>query len=736
MGITANTSGRPLSQSRLRESWRANIYQRWQLWLSTVDWPNLCRPRRSDDAILFLPLGLALGIAAFFSLRSEPSVSITGLVLGLTACPFLMMSFKQRFLVSSDAPSESRPRVINPLLKNICLFICLIGIGFSAAKLRTDLVKAPVVSEEITYTEVEGIITGLDPMPQPGVVRIMLSDLWVEKLAPPETPRYIRLKVRNGEALRPGYKVRLLAGLNPPARPVTPGAFDFQFYAFFRQIGAVGFTYYPPEIIEYSDRSDANKGHLGVILEQYRFKVAQSIQENMDVPYAGIMTTFLTGDKSAIPAEDLQAMRDSGLAHLLAISGLHVGLIAGVVFFFVRLALAAVPILALRWPIKKIAALCAFFAAFGYMLLVGATIPTQRAMMMTGLVLIAIMLDRSPFSLRLVACAAAVILLIFPESLLSPSFQMSFAAVTALVWSYERMRPLLYEWHQDAGFLGKAGLYLLGIALTTIISSLATAPFSLYHFQHVSLSGQITNLMAVPIMVFWVMPFAVLSYLGIIAGLAWGPLKLMGQGVDLIVQIAHWGASLPLSALSFPAFPTSVLGLGVLAALLWMIQVPVFKSTVYILCALSLCLYVLDRPADAHISERANIALIVERDALYATSLRRDSYFRENIQEMHGGLPIYSLRDHPEAGCDLEGCRLMHKGFRISVAQTPYAQRRDCQWADLLIILQPPAINCEEAKVISRYQTSYQGAQAIRFVNDTLKIETDLAVRGDRPWVR
>ena len=215
---------------------------------------------------------------------------------------------------------------------------------------------------------------------------------------------------------------------------------------------------------------------------------------------------LLTGLRGALPDEIWDQWAIAGIAHLLSISGLHLALVAGTLFFAVRIALALAPPLALRLPAKKLAALLALLGAFGYLLISGGTVPTQRAFAMTALALLAVMVDRNPFSMRLVAWAAFVVLLLRPESLLGASFQMSFGAVVALIAAYETgvaRRPA-----GTTGLDGRLLLYLAGIALTTIVASAATTPFSIYHFSRFPTYGIVTNLIAVPLTGVWIMPSA------------------------------------------------------------------------------------------------------------------------------------------------------------------------------------------------------------------------------------
>ena len=224
-----------------------------------------------------------------------------------------------------------------------------------------------------------------------------------------------------------------------------------------------------------------------------------------------IGVALLTGLRGALPDQIWDQWAIAGIAHLLSISGLHLALVAGTLFFTVRIALALAPPLALRLPTKKLAALIALFGAFGYLLLSGAPVPTQRAFAMTALGLVAIMADRNPFSMRLVTWAAIVVLLLQPESLLGASFQMSFGAVVALIAVYETgvaRRPA-----EAGGLDWRLLMYVGGIALTTLVASTATTPFSIYHFSRFPTYGIATNLIAVPLTGIWIMPWGMLGLL-------------------------------------------------------------------------------------------------------------------------------------------------------------------------------------------------------------------------------
>jgi competence protein ComEC len=383
--------------------------------------------------------------------------------------------------------------------------------------------------------------------------RILLDRPVIQRLAPERTPERVRVTVRAmPDGARPGDRVTVRAILAPPPSPAAPGAFDFQRRAYFERLGAVGFSVSPVRLVRHGPPDS-----IGLAVQRLRQHVTARILGALDAPAGAVAAALMTGERGAIPEPVLQAMRDAGLAHLLAISGLHIGLVAGILFFAVRFALAAVPAVALRYPVKKWAALAALAGAFFYLLLSGATVPTQRAFLMLAVVLVAVVFDRSAISMRLVAWAAVLVLVIAPESLLSASFQMSFAAVTALVAAYEALAGRAGAWRAGAGRVRRLGLYVGGVALTTVVAGLATAPFAIYHFNRFALYSVAANLIAVPLTGLWIMPWAIAAFILMPLGLEALALAPMGWGIEAVIGVAATVAAWPGAVALAPAMPVA-----------------------------------------------------------------------------------------------------------------------------------------------------------------------------------
>jgi len=345
--------------------------------------------------------------------------------------------------------------------------------------------------------------------------------------------------------------VRLRAVLQPPAEPAAPGALDFARQAYFQRLGAVGYVFGRAEVLAPAD----HQLPFGLWLHRLREAMAARILEALPGESGAVAAALMTGVRGAIPEEVMATMHDSGLAHLLAISGLHMGLVVGLLFFALRAGMALVPGLALRRPIKKWVAVGAILGALGYLLLTGATVPTQPAFVMVSLVLVAVMLDRRGLSLRLVAWAAVFVLAAAPESLLSASFQMSFAAVIALITGYEVTAERGLAALGERRLAVRVVAYLAGVAVTSLIAGLATAPFALYHFNRIAWYGLLANLVAVPLTAFWIMPWALVAFALMPFGAEALALAPMGWGIDLLLAVARDVAALPSAVSLVPATP-------------------------------------------------------------------------------------------------------------------------------------------------------------------------------------
>ncbi len=458
------------------------------------------------------------GVGWYFTLTWEP-VSHQLWMLGFVALMLLCASML---------------KPIQPV-RILVISLVLIISGFCAGALRTAHVAAPVL-EYRTYGAVWGRVVHIDRSAS-DKPRLMLDQVHMAGVAPEKTPRRVRISLHGDLSVitpRPGDHVMMTAHVSPPPGPAEPGGFDFQRHAWFKGLGGVGYSRLP--VLRYA-APDTSAWLLR--LARLRTRLAEAIRQRVGGAEGPFAAAILTGDRSAIPRDALEDLRASNLAHLLAISGLHMGLLTGVVFGAIRYGLALIPALALRWPIKKIAAICALICGFAYLGISGANVATQRAFIMVSVMLLAICLDKRALTLRAVALAALIVLLVRPESIYGPGFQMSFAATTALVAGFRAWRDLgLAIWMPK--FLSP----VVGVAMSSLIAGLATAPFAAAHFNMFAQYGLLANLLSVPVMGLAVMPGAVLAGLLSPIGLEAPGVWVMTQGLAWILAVAHWVAEL------------------------------------------------------------------------------------------------------------------------------------------------------------------------------------------------
>jgi competence protein ComEC len=617
--------------------------------------------------------------------------------------------------------------------------------GFLAGQVRTAQFDGRMLPAPIERALFVGIVDQIEPLP--AGQRVSLRDIDIKDLPRSATP--LRMRIRTVVAqpeLRIGQKVGGVASLSAPAGPAEPGAFNFRRQAFFDDLGATGFGFGRLKILKQPE--DARFAGVAIVLSDWiaaaRSAIAQRIRSQLPDASGAVAVALTVGDQTALRAADINAMRDSGLAHLMSISGLHIGIAAGLFFFGLRLALAFVPWIALRYPVKKWAAGLALLAAALYAGLAGWTPPTQRSLLMTGLALLAIMVDRSPISLQLVAWAAALILLFQPEVLLGASFQMSFAAVFALVVVFDRLGPWLaarrQKWGEGASWdaklfavIGNAILWMAATIVTSFIAGLATMPFALFHFDRLAVYGVFANAIAVPLTAFWVMPMAALMLLSMPFGLEAPFLHAMGWGCDALLWVAHWVAGWPGASAVLPAMPNlalPVVSLGLVC--LGMARGPWRGLGAAVIAAAVLSAWLAPRP-DILISPSGKLVgfrapggdLMLSSNR--AERLVRDTWLRRNGQT---GFDDIGDLDGSERWlrCDANACDYAGR-VRVVLAEAP----ADCARPELTIVPRALAVACPDG-TIDQADLAARGAHAIYLEDDGIGIVDAASRIGRRPW--
>lgn len=463
---------------------------------------------------LLLPWAAVLagtGVGLWFAWPSEPGLALYALVLALLAAGLALRA------LGPDAGHA-------PAMGLVCL--CA---GFLAAGARGHLQAAPMLDFRY-HGPVEGRIVAIDRS-QSDALRLTLDRVVLERVAPDRTPARVRVSVQEDAGLprpAPGQVVMMTAHLSAPEGPVEPGGFDFRRMAFFERLGAVGYTRTPVLLVAPPDDG-------ALRIDRLRDHLSGAIRAAIPGDPGAFAAGVLTGDRSGLSLEATQALRDSNLAHLLAISGMNLAFLVAFVFALIRYGVALVPPLALRIHAKKVAAAVSLGVAFFYLLLSGANVATERAFVMVAVMLGAILLDRRALTLRSVAIAALILLVWKPESLLSPGFQMSFAATIALIVGFGAvdravLRRRLPWWVVP----------VYAVVLSSLLGGFATAPYAAAHFNRFADYGLLANLLTVPVMGAVVMPAGALAAILAPLGLAAPALWALEAGSAWILGVARW----------------------------------------------------------------------------------------------------------------------------------------------------------------------------------------------------
>ena len=487
--------------------------------------------------------------------------------------------------------------------------------------------------------------------------------------------------------------------------------------------------------------SNTNAKSIRIRIENLRAGLTERITTAAPGQGGAIVAAVVTGKREAISESSRAALRDAGLAHLLAISGLHMGLATGIIFFAVRGALAAIEPIAIRFPIKKWAAAAALASGFFYLLLSGAAWSPRRAFIMTAILFVAILVDRRAFSLRNVAIAATVILLTTPEALFHPGFQMSFAAATALIACYELWRRVA-DPMRDFSFNARLKRYAIGLVVTDLVASLATAPFALYHFNRVAIFSLPANVLAMPLMAFWIMPAAVIGLVLAPFGLDGPAWVVAARGVDTILAIGAEVSSWPGAVSYTPQWPTGAL-VAIVAGGVWFCLA---RSPLRIAGAIGLPIagiIVAATPTpDIFVSSTGkNVGVLAEAPGgrgIVPFNERREKFAVRVWNESVGAPPQADGRALGSIGaCGVAGCVIQVKEQTLAVIRKREILAEDCARADLVIALFPVRRRDRAAcgaELIDWYSVWDNGAYAVRITNAGFEKKTVAMARGHRPW--
>lgn len=679
----------------------------------------------SDRWFLWSPVLLGFGIALYFGLSFEPP--LWAALAALAVSGLALMALRRQ------GPSAV-----------LAAALFCIAIGFAAGALRTWSASAPVLQKawtgELTGRLVETELT------KKGAISALIAPLAMQGLDADTMPARVRLSIRMaGVAIAPGETLKLRARLMPPPEPVEPGGFDYARQVWFESLGGVGYAFTAPVVA--APAPDDWPTWLATL----RATITARVQTGIGGAAGAVAAALITGEQRAIPQAAVDDLRNAGLSHVLSISGLHMVLFGGSLFWLVRTGLALVPALALRFPIKKWGAAAALLGATGYLLISGAGVATQRSYIMIALMFVAILLDRPALSMRNVALAALIVLVWQPESLLGASFHMSFAAVVALIAFYES--PLVQRLTASArstnggytwSLLRFAVNHVVGILLTTTVAGFATGAYAAFHFDRIAIYGMAGNMGALPIVSAVVMPAALLVLVLMPFGLDAPALWVMGKGVGAMLWVAHvvsgWRGADRLIA-SAPMASLALVTLGGLWVALWRGN---WRALGIAPLALGFALWGSDRRPDLLIDRDGALAAVRGLDGTLTLTAARPSYTAEQWLRHDG-----DARTPVEAAatklihCDALGCVWREEGRPLVVAfpRTLDALEDDCRNADIVVAGMglPRAIRtrCEARAVVDYFDLWRNGAIALYVAPDgTIARETARELRGRRPWVQ
>lgn len=674
-----------------------------------------------DRIGIWLPVFMGVGVLAYFALRFEPPIW-WGAALAVPAVGLSVACRAVRWLIAPIAAA---------------------AFGFTSAQLATA--RQPPIEADLPTraTIVSGTIRAVEALPDGRRITIHPAFL-DDKPAPLRRSVRVRLQKKDDGELATGDAVRIRALARPPAPPSYPGGWDLQRDAFYVGLGASGYALGKAERVGQAVPSAPMR-----FVQWLRETIAGRVVAVIPGAAGAVSVTLLTGASMAIPEADHAAFRDSGLAHLLAVAGLHIGIVMGFALTLSRLGFALNERASLFWPTKKLAALCALVAGGLYMVLTGMHVPIVRSFVMACLFTVAVLADRRPFSLRGLALAASVLMLIAPQEVPGVSFQMSFSAVLALIAGYEALRPWLRRLH-GAGWLRRFVAHLVALALTSALAGTFSAPYGAYHFGHVQVYFVLANMVAVPLTAMWVMPAGLIALFLMPLHLEALALIPMGWGAQAVVWVARATAALPAAVFPVPHMPAwglCAFSLGLAWLGIWRTRRRLL-GVVVMFAGLASPMF--DRPPDVLMSADGRLIAVRTGQGAFLQQAQGGSRFTRDAWAQYWAVDTFRAMPAPgaeanaagrlDAGviCETDACLLRPYADRPGALLARGAQHPPfCNQVSVIVSAEPARGLCPRPwpKLVDRFTVWRNGSVAIWLDADTARYVTDRSERGDRPWV-
>jgi competence protein ComEC len=651
---------------------------------------------------LLLPIAMGAAILVYFDLPTEPPLWIGALLAGFG---WLVLGGGWRY----------------PPMRFGAALVLAASLGFARAEWRTAAMP-PLIAVPYGVVTVAGNLVSIDELPNGRRVTIGGA-----RLDNGPIPRAIRVKLKETDAtpLAPGDAVAVKAILFKPDRPAYPGGWDAGRDAFFAGLGASGFA-----VNSVTVTAAARPGAFSLRLRRLRESIAARIMAVLPVDTGAVAVTLLTGMEQEMPVQERQNFIAAGLAHILAVAGLHVGIVMGLFFSSSRWVLTRHERMALHFPAKPIAAAIALLAGAGYAALTGAHLPILRSLAMASLVTLGVIVGRRAISLRGLALAAIVIMLATPEAVIGTSFQMSFSAVAALISGYAGARAWFARLHEGTSPAARTAAHLAGLFYTSLLAGAASMPFAAYQFQQVQPYWILANLVAVPLTAMWVMPLGLLSLALMPLGCAALTLVPMGWGIGIIVWTTNIISTWPDAMLRVTPMP----GMAILLYATGLAWLCIWRSRVRLAgaAAMAACLafYAAARPPDVLVSPDAKLIAVSAPPDLFLLRQKKASGFTlAEWQPVWGGEGFSPV---DTSGCNADVCRIATKSGAVALALSPPAS---CPAAKLVVSPAPLRDVCYGTMVIDRFTVWHDGAVAAWLSPTGIRLRTDRQVQGARPWV-
>jgi competence protein ComEC len=667
----------------------------------------------------WLAIAFGLGIAIYFAVDREPAAWAAATLLLATVAVAILVRRR-------------------PIAFPMAVGAAAIAAGFATVTVKRAVIAHPTLSAPVWNVEIGGFVEAREERERSDRITVR-----VERIAAPrlnEQLERVRVSVRKGTAPAVGSFVEFKARLSPPLEPLRPGGYDFARDMYFQRLGASGFVLGRIRTAE-APHAPSLSLRYAMAMDGMREGIDRRIRAVLPGDKGAIASALITGKRDAISAPVNEAMYTSSLAHVLSISGYHMAVVAGIMFFVIRALFALMPAFANRHPIKKWAACAALCAAAFYLLLSGAEVATQRSFIMIAIVLVGVMVDRPTLTFRTLTVAAFGVLLFLPEAVIHPSFQMSFAATLALVAGYQHGLP----WMSSGGDTPLAarialwgGREVVGLVLVSLLAGTATIPFIAYHFHRISPYGVVGNLVAMPVVSGWVMPWGILGIVVMPLGLDGFCWEMMGHGIEWMIAVATWVASFPGALGRMAAFgtgPLLLVSLGLVA--LCLLKTPLRLVGAFLIgCALVMMIR----------SPQPDVLVAADGSAFAVRGADR------RLGMVKSGSDSFALRewlaadadartpkdDTLAAGirCDEAGCiGRLRDGSLVAIAKTIEAFEEDCRRAAVVLSARDAPAGCA-ALVVDRQVWRRSGAIALRRVGEGFEITPTRPPGYDRPWAR